>query len=228
MNKDNSLLEVFWKGLTVSIIIGIVIISFTYLVTDYPNKTSTTVNISFIKDVYSAIFTVFAPYIAIYLFNDWKDQHNKNIYSTSASKILEKYQNIFLALTKISNIKEQIQDFDKFKFNGSSERHAALNTIGSEFMENRRLIDKNIKDLVIDTGFFTTITQDSKLLSLIFDFKKGIIKVMTSKNEKLLEKPNLSENELKSFIIEQSEGFNSILENFNTEIVDELRKYIKA
>lgn len=74
MKKNNSVLEIFWKGLAISIIVGIVIISITYLIADYPNKTPTTVNISFIKDVYSVIFAVFAPYIAIYLLTDWKEQ----------------------------------------------------------------------------------------------------------------------------------------------------------
>ncbi|MDP7700837.1 hypothetical protein QWI84_17735, partial [Acinetobacter baumannii] len=46
------------------------------------------INISFIKDIFSIGATLFAALIAISLFNDWKDQHNKIIESNSASDLI--------------------------------------------------------------------------------------------------------------------------------------------
>lgn len=99
MKVDNSVLEIFWKGLAVSIIVGVVIISLTYLIVDYPSKNPATVNVSFIKDVYSAIFTIFAPYIAIYLFNDWKQQKQYELEKEIFDKILD---NIALSYYEIT------------------------------------------------------------------------------------------------------------------------------
>lgn len=49
-NEENKNLEVFWKALVVSIIVGIVLISITYLIEDYPKTVkSPVVNISFIS-----------------------------------------------------------------------------------------------------------------------------------------------------------------------------------
>ncbi|MBJ8611417.1 hypothetical protein I6M89_04365 [Acinetobacter pittii] len=46
------------------------------------------IEISFIKDIFSIGATLFAALIAISLFNDWKDQHNKIIESNSASELI--------------------------------------------------------------------------------------------------------------------------------------------
>lgn len=90
MEKENSILDIFWKSLTISIVVGIVLICVTYLIADYPAKLSSkVVNISFIKDIYSIIFAIFGPFIAIYLFNDWKEQHNKTVVSNEAQKNLK-------------------------------------------------------------------------------------------------------------------------------------------
>ena len=64
------LLQMFWKWLAIIIIIGIVICSIASL--SYPKA----FDISFIKDIYGILFTIFAAYTAIYLFNDWKVEKN--------------------------------------------------------------------------------------------------------------------------------------------------------
>lgn len=64
------LLEKFFKYVVITIILGIVICSITYL---YNAKK---VDVGFVKDVYSILFSIIAPLFAIFLFADWKEQKN--------------------------------------------------------------------------------------------------------------------------------------------------------
>lgn len=46
------------------------------------------VNVSFVKDVFSIVMSVLAPYAAVILFTDWKEQHNKTTYSLQAKDVI--------------------------------------------------------------------------------------------------------------------------------------------
>lgn len=122
MNKENKLLDLFWKSLTVSIIIGILLTSMTYLIVDYPNPSNEKiVNISFIKDIYNILFSIFAPFIGIYLFNDWKEQHNAQIKTDQTNDLINKIKEFKIELPKLythylhfnSEIKKQKPSIDK-------------------------------------------------------------------------------------------------------------------
>lgn len=171
MEKENSILDIFWKSLTISIVVGIVLICVTYLIADYPAKLSSkVVNISFIKDIYSIIFAIFAPFIAIYLFNDWKEQHNKTVASNEAQKTLKifnelsnltgdldyAYDNIktpeYIVFTESKNLKNGVKEvFDNTEkalnhythFNALSENEDGINL----FMEMYSVL-KDYKEFI--------------------------------------------------------------------------------
>ncbi len=171
MEKENSILDIFWKSLTISIVVGIVLICVTYLIADYPAKLSSkVVNISFIKDIYSIIFAIFAPFIAIYLFNDWKEQHNKTVVSNEAQKTLKifnelsnltgdldyAYDNIktpeYIVFTESKNLKNGVKEvFDNTEkalnhythFNALSENEDGINL----FMEMYSVL-KDYKEFI--------------------------------------------------------------------------------
>lgn len=46
------------------------------------------VNVSFIKDIFSIVMSILAPYAAVLLFSDWKEQHNKTTYSLQAKDVI--------------------------------------------------------------------------------------------------------------------------------------------
>lgn len=109
--KEN-LIDLFWKVLCITIIVGIVICCIAGL---WDKKV---VNVSFVKDVYSGLFTVIAPLIAIYLFNDWKEQHNKTVLSDEAKVLWHKFKSLekkTYALDDIYLQSGQIQNFVFFK-----------------------------------------------------------------------------------------------------------------
>jgi len=154
-NEENKNLEVFWKALVVSIIVGIVLISITYLIEDYPKTVkSPVVNISFIKDIYSMVFTIFATFIAVHLFNDWRVQHNKTVISNEAQRTLKIFNDLststadldyvffnintpdYIKYSDVKKLKERVKDiFDSTEkalnhyihFNALSENEDGLN-----------------------------------------------------------------------------------------------------
>lgn len=166
MKNDNKNLNIFWKSLTVSIVTGLVILCVTYLLFDYPTSSgSNVVNISFIKDIYSIIFSIFAPFIAIYLFNDWKDQHNKTQLAVEAKdfiKTIDKDVKIFSHLNvEIKNlnpnikIKQQEKQFLKIL--------DQLNTLSE--VQN---------DIISKSGLFRNLSGDEDLFVKIQKYNKLI------------------------------------------------------
>lgn len=79
LNKDNVINAICIFGLVISICIMLIVI----LKSFYAQK----IDISFIKDIFSIGATLAASLIAISLFNDWKEQHNKTILAPEAIKI---------------------------------------------------------------------------------------------------------------------------------------------
>ncbi|WP_154650752.1 hypothetical protein [Acinetobacter gerneri] len=139
MRKENVLLVVFWKSLAVSIIAGIIVISITYLLFDYNKQMSTmTVNISYIKDIYSIIFAIFAPFIAIYLFSDWKEQHNKQIIADEAKKLLI---SIDKDIYFLANLKATLEMKDQKKTLFQEYDDSVSNSVRN-FMQNHNLNDE--------------------------------------------------------------------------------------
>ncbi|HFF5521654.1 TPA: hypothetical protein ACGDYM_003944, partial [Acinetobacter baumannii] len=76
LNKDNVINAICIFGIVVSICIMLIII----LKSFYYQK----IDISFIKDIFSIGATLAAALIAVSLFNDWKEQHNKTILAPEA------------------------------------------------------------------------------------------------------------------------------------------------
>lgn len=73
MNIKKELFDTFWMGLVLTIISGIVLCCIASIGYDKA------FDISFIKDVFGALVGVFAVYMAVHLFTDWKEQYNINL-----------------------------------------------------------------------------------------------------------------------------------------------------
>lgn len=121
-NEENKNLEVFWKALVVSIIVGIVLISITYLLTDYSKTVEAKiVNISFIKDIYSMVFTIFATFIAVHLFNDWRVQHNKTVISNEAQRTLKIFNDLSTSTANLDYVFFNIHTPEYVKYSDVKE-----------------------------------------------------------------------------------------------------------
>lgn len=93
---------------TLSIIVSITICGISYLW----DKNS--VNVSFVKDVFSIVMSVLAPYAAIILFSDWKEQHNTQLQKELTLDLIKKLNTFKLELPKLErhylNLKFQLNN----------------------------------------------------------------------------------------------------------------------
>ena len=79
LNKDNVINAICIFGIVVSICLMLIVI----LKSFYAQE----IDISFIKDIFSIGATLATALIAISLFNDWKEQHNKTVLAPEAIEI---------------------------------------------------------------------------------------------------------------------------------------------
>jgi hypothetical protein len=79
LNKDNVINAICIFGIVISICFMLIVILKSFY--------SQQIDISFIKDIFSIGATLAAALIAISLFNDWKEQHNKTILAPEAIEI---------------------------------------------------------------------------------------------------------------------------------------------
>lgn len=112
------LLEKFFKYVVITIILGIVICSIAYL------YNAQKMDISFIKDVYSILFSIFAPLFAIFLFADWKEQKQYELEKQYADELLKLIGLIHMELVDTYNT---YKSFDDLKY--LNEEYIILNEL---------------------------------------------------------------------------------------------------
>ncbi|WP_081309562.1 hypothetical protein [Acinetobacter pittii] len=95
INKDNVINAICIFGIVVSICFMLIVI----LKSFYGQE----IEISFIKDIFSIGATLFAALIAISLFNDWKELHNKQVQNDFALKTYNQFKKFELALFKAND-----------------------------------------------------------------------------------------------------------------------------
>lgn len=111
INKDNVINAICIFGIVVSICFMLIVM----LKSFYGQE----IEISFIKDIFSIGATLFAALIAISLFNDWKEQHNKQVQNDFALKTYNQFKKFELALFKandtFSNLSNIIDWFNEIE-----------------------------------------------------------------------------------------------------------------
>ncbi|MBJ8445920.1 hypothetical protein [Acinetobacter bereziniae] len=197
------LLEKFFKYVVITIILGIVICSITYL------YNAQKMDVSFVKDVYSILFSIFAPLFAIFLFTDWKDQKKYELEKQYAESTL---RNIF-EINKFLNseyftFSSLLGDLDKnyiarnYYFNRESVFNLTdtLYKLDAEFKTLNLLSKVKIPEIL-----FSNIETNILLLSSAIDSVEKKYKAYYEKLPK-----NLKEQKNKN-IIQRKEG--TIYEN---------------
>ncbi len=95
INKDNVINAKCIFGIVVSICFMLIVI----LKSFYGQE----IEISFIKDIFSIGSKLFAALIAISLFNDWKELHNKQVQNDFSLKTYNQFKKFELALFKAND-----------------------------------------------------------------------------------------------------------------------------
>ncbi|WP_336976071.1 hypothetical protein [Acinetobacter pittii] len=153
MKKE--LIDKLYISFVISIIISIVICSITYLW----DKNS--LNVSFIKDIFSIVMSIIAPYIAILLFTDWKEQHNKTQFSSQAREIIIQLNE---DLKYLSNIMADIRHRDKNDLIWNEDLFSKLSKGIEDFADQNQQTSSSSHLL-----FMMTKDHEYRKIKLIYD-----------------------------------------------------------
>lgn len=159
------LLEKFFKYIVITIIFGIVICSIAYL------YNAQKMDVSFVKDVYSILFSIFAPLFAIYLFADWKEEYNKQILKEATFKIVN----------HLSELQTELLELEKFvghfrnkytKYKNTPDEHTILKACHDNYINQFNII-LDIRDKInIEFPVFLLMYRGKDCITLIREFNK--------------------------------------------------------
>ncbi|HAV2934495.1 TPA: hypothetical protein JH913_002323 [Acinetobacter baumannii] len=201
LNKDNVINAICIFGIVVSICIMLIII----LKSFYYQK----IDISFIKDIFSIGATLAAALIAVSLFNDWKEQHNKTNLAPEAIEIYKlinadiKISAEYINLIK-NNVNKNLQPllaveiFEKF----------------GEFVEIR---EKRTVELM----YFATLAKNEEIGGLIHEYASCVDKQLNYLNPIMRSQQIIDQN-----FINNNNIFIKELTKIQLEINKKLSDYI--
>lgn len=113
------------------------------------------VNVSFVKDVFSIVMSIIAPYIAILLFTDWREQTNKLMLASESKDLWKEFVKLEKTLNNLINSYQVGANYDYIKIHELE----LYKTIIPQF--------ENIRSLYKDLNYFFELSnnKDNKLMA---------------------------------------------------------------
>jgi len=140
--------------------------------------------ISAYGSILSAIATFAASFVAVYLFNDWKEQHNIQIRSESAKEILKLYEEVFFKMLTLDNFYQKSQfELQKIISNQPPEQHQNAATEVYRELEqsiNSALLDitANLDWILFKTTNLTISINEPDILAITVGIRQEISTLM--------------------------------------------------
>ncbi|NDN53093.1 hypothetical protein GY158_09120 [Acinetobacter baumannii] len=189
------------------------------------------INISFIKDIFSIGATLFAALIAISLFNDWKDQHNKQV---NSDFIMKFYDDLFDMKADAISIIGFLIDYSSLEFEEKIKQYEELKNNNIHLCKLKDFSIQKLSDLAFiineddyNTRFETKIDElDKKLESLLLIYNIFLMTYSLDQREKLKDLNKVKEAEDK--LLESLPGMQGDLYNHYRAFMVELKKYYRA
>jgi len=179
------------------------------------------IEIGFVKDIFSIGATLAAALIAVALFSDWKEQHNKTIEKDLILDLINEFLKIkhknlktfveFLEFVEFNNILKEDENYEVF----SSHKHFDVNSI----MNNIKDIDIEINIFKIKYKILCSFNEkyiNTDLLNTIKEIQLNILK-MDNKNT-TEEKINIIEHHLLHDINDFHNHFEEITNKFTVNM----------
>ncbi len=171
-------------------------------------------NKDFISDfgsIIGGVGTFFAAFTAAYLFNDWKEQHNKTIIGGDARKaftLLHNERNFLLDLQL--NLEKLIGHTPKSRFTVNDDEMVDL---------NKELLDLHNKNR-FDLAEFIFLIEDQELRNEITTYRNSIQNYINDKGEWI--------RNIESYdkVYEQYKTHLHDCYNLNANILNSLKKYV--
>lgn len=175
--------------------------------------------------------TLTAAYIASRMFNDWKDQHNKTIYSDFAIKNISMLQELIISLNKHISIKNDVKFFlDRFPLIDLNNSHIKDNFNLISELYDRQLIQTKEKLNNYKTSselILLTIGAKEEELQHINEINNKIELILEVNSKIFID--NIFCREYLNAIITECENLNTILNSkIHINIIKTLTPYIKA
>lgn len=213
--------------IALSVIGGIFIFTVTYILfwvlflcLDSPSATQAAMNT--LGSYFGGIATLWAACVAAYLFNDWRDEHNKTVEKEMGWVVIQKFD---AAKFRFSRFEESFQNF-KYKCNFPEEMeddelqnldkdlNSILSSIKGSSLELFTFWDSVRKySLITEKTYFESITHDVREIeSLLFNIQ----------NHRATSPKSM--NAIQTAI----SLFNKNLANIETKCINEILKELKA
>lgn len=166
--------------------------------------------------------TLYAPMIAIFLFSDWKDQHNKLFHSERALELISLLKKLNKDISLINITINYIKDYEKEKAELEEKRLYiyVINKISDPNRDNKENYDPNIDKrlhFVTDAinNYLAKVKDEfNKILELAYEIDQGLgyyISYTEKNSEEITD------------IIEILEVVDSIHTKFRTEILEQYK-----
>lgn len=147
--------------IAICILILLFLLAFTWIFFDfYKTSSSLKDSLSIVGSLFGGIATLAAAYIASKLFNDWKEQHNKNIEAQLCMK----------AFDYIQGFEFELIDIERFTINYliSSDKRKLMKKF-DENLERLNVIADKSSIVLSDLGFFIPTKEYDKKFKPQFD-----------------------------------------------------------
>lgn len=215
--KFSRLISTIFLATTISCIYLFAGILWFYVSADAECKTLSLLkdSLSTTSGFFGGIATLVAAYIASRLFNDWKEQHNKQVLATEAKenfKLLHKERDL------IHELKFICEDI----YLGKSTKKVSWYSFADDFQKHLLCLFNENKDLM---SSFCFLSQGQDIYKLMKNYHNEISKVAKILDENRSQNYSYTTFFTSETVIDVLNWIKEI-ESKNGEVLDELKKYI--
>lgn len=192
------------------------VFALTWIIFDFNGSSSSLKDTwSIVGSIFGGITTLAAAYIASRLFNDWKEQHNKQVLASEAK---ENFKLIHLELDCIHELKFTCEDLSQDK----STKHISWHFITTDFENNLVNLFNQNKDKM---SSFYSLSEGRDIYTLMENYhsEMGVVaEFLYTKKSQPFSQTTFLNSQMGTEVLLLVQG----LEKKNGEVLKELKKYI--
>lgn len=171
--------------------------------------------------------TLYAPVAAFFLYDSWKDQHNKNIDSKYYSQALDSFKNISTTVRKLKTL------YEKCNYINSNNRTSNIKYFKEKYIVIKNELLQNLAIFQSELIFLQNLSQDDSEIAILERIFQNYIKVakeeLNNKDISLNYYNNMTDHEgLEKDLKNISNIQGSLIKSNIKFIVESLNSKIKA
>lgn len=186
------------------------------------------VDVSFVKDVFSIVISLIAPYVAILLFTDWREQHNKVVNNERTMELIQHLKNFNIVLTQAYIPMGQAINYSKKDIRQYPNKNDLVKEQLDKYIVALNLIIDNSKISYMEASYYV-ISSNNKESKEIFKKLKDIydrIEIIKEEFRKMSLPYDYNEEKYKKFE-DLDVSFHNIALSITFDILPDLYKTLK-